>query len=291
VAGVRGGPTMTQDAEPVTTGGARTALPRVVLLTRESDTTTLVAGFLAQRFDVVATVVEAPESRLRVARRRARRIGWTRVAGQLAFVVCIVSVLRRRGRARVAALLHTMPVASAPVPLRHVNSVNAAATVDMLRQLDPDAVVVLGTRIVSSTVLARVGCPFVNLHAGITPRYRGLHGIYWALSERRPDLAGTTVHVVDAGIDTGAVLGRAYVRTQPDDSIATYPYLGLVEGLPVLADQVDRLLSEDREDLGPPRVYGSCGDPAGDLTTDDSRLWSHPTLWGYLHRRIRDGLR
>ena len=264
--------------------------PRVVLLTRESDTTALVANCLAARFGDLTTVVESPESRFRMARRRARRIGWVQVGGQLAFVL-LDAVLSHRARPRVRALLESVEVASKPVPLRRVESVNGTATRDMLRQLDPDVIVVLGTRIISSAVLESVECPFVNLHAGITPRYRGLHGVYWALSEGRPDLAGTTVHVVDTGIDTGAVLGRAYVSVGPEDSIATYPYVGLVAGLPVLVDQVERLLAEGRSGLGPPRVYGASCDPAAELTKDDSRLWSHPTLWGYLRRRVRDGLR
>jgi methionyl-tRNA formyltransferase len=263
---------------------------RVVLLTRNSDTTALVANFLAQRFDDVTTVVENPESRVRVARRRAKRIGWASVGGQVAFVV-LISVLSRRARPRVAALLGSVNAESRPMPLRHVESVNAASTRDMLQQLQPDVVVVLGTRIISSAVLKCIDCPFVNVHAGITPRYRGLHGVYWALSEARPDLVGTTVHVVDSGIDTGTVLGRAYFSTEPEDSIATYPYLGLVKGLPVLADQVERLLAEGRDGLGPPRIYGASCDPATGLTKEDSRLWSHPTLWGYLDRRIRAGLR
>jgi folate-dependent phosphoribosylglycinamide formyltransferase PurN len=264
---------------------------RVVVLTRENDTTALLANYLAQRFDEVITVVERPESRFRVARRRAKRIGWVRVGGQLAFVALIISVLSRRGRSRVAALLASVDVASNSVPLRHVESVNAAATREMLRQLKPNVVVVQGTRIISSAVLDAIDCPFVNLHAGITPRYRGLHGAYWALSEGRPDLVGTTVHVVDSGIDTGTVLGRAYFSAEPEDSIATYPYLGLLKGLPVLADQVERLLAGGPNGLGPPQVYGASCDPAAALTGGDSRLWSHPTLWGYLDHRIRSGLR
>ena len=269
----------------------RSGSRRVVLLTRESDTTALVANFLAARFGDLTTVVESPESRFRVARRRANRIGWVRVGGQLAFVFFVASVLSHRARPRVRALLESVAVSSKPVPLRRVDSVNGAATRDMLQQIDPEVVVVLGTRIISSAVLESVECPFVNLHTGITPRYRGLHGVYWALSEGRPDLAGTTVHVVDAGIDTGNVLGRAYVSAGPADSIATYPYIGLVAGLPVLVDQVERLLVEGPNGLGPPQIYGASCDPAAELTKDDSRLWSHPTLWGYVTRRVRAGLR
>ena len=163
-------------------------------------------------------------------------------------------------------------MSSKPVPLRRVDSVNGAATRDMLQQIDPEVVVVLGTRIISSAVLESVECPFVNLHTGITPRYRGLHGVYWALSEGRPDLAGTTVHVVDAG-STRERSRHGYVSAGPADSIATYPYIVLVVGLPVLVDQVERLLVEGPNGLGPPQFYGASCDPAAELTKDDSRLW------------------
>ena len=81
---------------PVTPEAAQPGSRRVVLLTRESDTTALVANFLAERFSELTTVVESPESRFRVARRRARRIGWVQVGGQLAFVLLVVSVLSHR---------------------------------------------------------------------------------------------------------------------------------------------------------------------------------------------------
>jgi folate-dependent phosphoribosylglycinamide formyltransferase PurN len=275
----------------VTAGGPEPASRRVVLLTREGDATTQVANFLARRFDEVTTVVEGAEPRFRLARRRARRTGWVTVVGQYACVVCVVALLSRRSRARVAALLGSLHAPSGPIALRRVDSVNSTASVEMLQELAPDVVVVLGTRIISSTVLKSIDCPFVNLHAGIAPRYRGLHGVYWALSEGRPDLVGSTVHLVDPGIDTGAVLGRAYFATEPEDSIATYPYLGLAQGLPVLAEQVERLLARGQGELGPPQVYGAPCDPASTLTEEDSRLWSHPTLWGYLSRRIRSGVR
>src|SRR6202042_2891190 len=128
--------------QPVTPEAAHPGSPRVVLLTRESDTTALVANFLAERFDLT-TVVESPESRFRVARRRASRIGWVQVGGQLAFVLLVVSVLSHRARPRVRALLESVEVTSKPVPLQRVESVNSVATRDMLRRLDPDVVVVL----------------------------------------------------------------------------------------------------------------------------------------------------
>ncbi len=53
------------------------------------------------------------------------------------------------------------------------------------------------------------------MHAGITLRYRGVHGGYWALAEQHPEWVGTTVHLVDPGIDTGGILAQSTFERVP----------------------------------------------------------------------------
>jgi methionyl-tRNA formyltransferase len=134
--------------------------------------------------------------------------------------------------------------------------------------------------VIAADVLEAITCPIINIHAGINPAYRGAHGGYWARADGRPDQVGTTVHLVDRGIDTGGVLGRASFAVTDDDSIATYPYLHLAAGLPVLGEQVDRALAG--ETLVP------LADPEG---AGASRLRLHPTLVEYLRRRVGNGVR
>jgi folate-dependent phosphoribosylglycinamide formyltransferase PurN len=256
--------------------------PRVVLLAGPGVSTHIVYHYLKQRYPDLVVVEERPAARVGLARRRARRLGWGTVAGQVAFVVLAMPLLAYRARARVRDIITAAGLDAAPIddPIL-VASVNAPATVELLRGLDPDVVVVNGTRIISSSVLDAVGVPFVNLHMGITPAYRGVHGGYWALVDRRPDLVGTTIHLVDSGIDTGGVLVQARFAPTPRDSIVTYPYLHLVHGLPLLGEQIDRLLAADPA-------------PAGDdgpVAAGESRLRWHPTLWRYLWERVAHGVR
>jgi folate-dependent phosphoribosylglycinamide formyltransferase PurN len=269
---------------------------RIVVLARVNDATAITVHYLEQRFDDVVTVVEQSGSRAALARRRAKRLGWVEVAGQLAFTTLALPVLARRGEARVRAIMAEAGVDATPLAaVRHVESVNSPECIALLKDLAPAVVVVQGTRIISPGVLVAVGCPFVNTHAGITPRYRGMHGGYWALTEGRPDLVGTTVHLVDPGIDTGTVLARTYFAPGPDDSIATYPYLHLVAGLPALAEQVAHLVAAGGPDAPAPTESpaspATAGTPAETSSPNDSRLWSQPTLWGYLARRWRTGVR
>ncbi len=256
--------------------------PVVVLLGDRSAATRSVFHALERGLGdgvTLRAILEEPPPRATLARRRARRLGWPTVAGQVAFVLTVLPVLRLSGRQRTReiethARLDTSPI-DGPV---YVRSVNDPAALAALLDLSPALVVVHGTRIISERILRAVDAPFVNLHMGITPRYRGVHGGYWALADGRPDLAGTTVHLVDEGIDTGAILGQATFAASRRDSIATYPALHLACGLPVLVDVARRVL--DRECPPPAPVEPMAG-------AEESQLRWHPTVWGYLATRLR----
>jgi folate-dependent phosphoribosylglycinamide formyltransferase PurN len=259
---------------PLESGG------RAVLLAGSGASTNIVANYLDSRVSDLVVVVEDPPSRVEMARRRARRVGWLSAAGQVLFVVVLLPVLRRLGARRRAAILQQASVdATHRVTFRRVASVNDDRTVAMLTSLRPDMVVVHGTRIIAERVLLAAGCPVVNMHAGITLRYRGVHGGYWALAERHPDWVGTTVHLVDPGIDTGGILAQTTFDVSPEDTIATYPELHLVHGLPLLGAQVDKVMAGTPLETIPASVAPGSG------------FYYHPTLWAYFWHRWRTGVK
>jgi phosphoribosylglycinamide formyltransferase-1 len=255
--------------------------PRVVLLAGEGRSTNIVFHYLASRFDVVGAVLERPVPRRRFLRNRVRRLGAGRVAGQVAFRLTVAPLLERQGRGRRGEILRVFSLHDGPIErslVTRVRSANAEETVAVLRALRPDAIVINGTRILSERLLASVPAPFVNIHAGITPMYRGVHGGYWALVEGDRQACGVTVHLVDAGIDTGPILGQTLIEPTADDTFATYPLLQLAKGLPLLERGV-RVAAAGGSNASPPR-----SDPR-------SALWTHPTLWEYLRYRIGRGVK
>jgi folate-dependent phosphoribosylglycinamide formyltransferase PurN len=251
-----------------------------VLLAGPGYSTDIVANYLSSRVPDLVVIVEHSPSRIKMTRRRARRVGWLSVIGQVLFVALLLPVLRHRGTRRRDAIFRSASVETAyRAPDHRVPSVNDSQTVALLASARPDMVVVHGTRIIAARVLGATGCPIVNMHAGITLRYRGVHGGYWALAERHPDWVGTTVHLVDPGIDTGGILAQATFEVSAEDTIATYPDLHLVHGLPLLGAQVDKVLA------------GSPLEPLAGSIAPGSGFYYHPTLWGYLWRRWPGGVR
>jgi phosphoribosylglycinamide formyltransferase-1 len=250
---------------------------RVLLLGGDADSTRIVFHALEARFPGLHVVLEAPVPRRQLVARRVRKLGAATVAGQLLFMTTVLPRLHRAGAARVDEICREHGLNRAPIPtdrVHHVPSVNSDAAREALRRLDPAVVVVNGTRIIGRQTLAAVAAPFINLHAGITPLYRGVHGGYWALADGRPELAGSTVHLVDEGIDTGTVLAQACFTPGPADSFATYPYLHLAVGVPALADAVAAALAGELR----PRPHPAL----------PSRLRTHPTLWQYARMRLKN---
>jgi len=244
------------------------------------DWTDLLYWGLVAHFAIDAVILEQSPSRLARLRKRARRLGVLRVVDQAAFSLLIVPLLRVLGRARLAALRSRLGSAE-PIPgdrIVRVDSINSEAAVAELRRRNPRVVVVSGTRVIAKAVLESVPAPFVNMHAGITPRYRGVHGAYWALAEGRPESAGVTVHLVDSGIDTGGVLAQALIVPDREDSFVTYPYLQLEAGLPLMVTAVGAALA------------GTAA-PVASIDATSSVLRYHPGLVEYVVRRLRRGVR
>jgi phosphoribosylglycinamide formyltransferase-1 len=85
----------------------------------------------------------------------------------------------------------------------------------------PDLVVLAGfMKLVGSVFLARFGDRVINTHPALLPSFPGTHGVRDAL-DYGVKIAGCTVFMVDAGIDTGPVIAQAAVPVRDDDDEAS----------------------------------------------------------------------
>jgi len=84
----------------------------------------------------------------------------------------------------------------------------------------PDWVVSAGfMKILGPAVLAAFPNRVVNTHPALLPAFPGAHAVRDALAAGVPT-TGTTVHLVDAGVDTGPVLAQRAVPVLPGDDEA-----------------------------------------------------------------------
>ncbi|GAB3240096.1 hypothetical protein GCM10027586_16470 [Kineococcus gypseus] len=104
-------------------------------------------------------------------------------------------------------------------------------------------------RIVGAPLLDAFGGRLVNTHPALLPSFPGAHGVRDALAHG-VRVTGCTVHLVDAGVDTGPILDQAAVRVlDGDDEESLHERIKDVERR-LLVDVVARLA---RGELPAPR--------------------------------------
>ncbi|MDQ6433006.1 formyltransferase family protein [Mesorhizobium sp. LHD-90] len=242
---------------------------RIVVVTEGGFHIWGIVNALSARFGPVTVILEQPESKWAILKRRARRQGWLSVAGQIGTMVVIRTSKVLLARRLAAVAVETGFDATPPKPERTVEilSANSPEFLDALRRLAPEAVLLAGCRLLKSETLAGISCPVLNYHAGITPKYRGMNGGYWALATGDAENFGTTVHLADAGVDTGAILYQERGKPSKSDTIATY-------ALTQAAFSREIIVRALQDALTGKLVPVDTGLP--------SRQWYHPTLWRYL---------
>lgn len=248
---------------------------KIILLCSDCFSTTTLYNYINERVPVQQIIIEEPMRGMALAKRRFKKLGFFRTTGQILFSLIIVRLVRVTAGKRMKEIIAQYKFNESPLPgdkIKRFVSANDDECIAFLRELQPDIVLVNGTRILSKKLLSAVNAVFINMHTGITPQYRGVHGGYWAVVNNHPDKCGVTIHLVDKGIDTGAVLYQGLIQVTKKDNFVTYPYLQFGEGIPLVGKAVEDAVLGRLQ----PKV------PPGDKGT----LWYHPTIWQYLYHRI-----
>lgn len=251
---------------------------KVLLIARAGVGTSIIHNALKARFST-EVILEEPPSMWNLLRSRAKRLGLGRVFGQVLFQVLVAQPMSLFSQKRSNAILKELRADDTPPPSARVHavaSVNNAACHALVQELSPRVIVINGTRILSRSTLDAFQVPVLNTHVGITPAYRGVHGAYWALVNDDPEHCGVTVHLVDAGIDTGAIIHQGLIEPTKQDNFTTYPLLQMAVGSQLLCQAVEEVLAGNVRTIACPT---------------ESRRWFHPTIWEYASNRLRRGVR
>ncbi|MBD2091609.1 methionyl-tRNA formyltransferase [Microcoleus sp. FACHB-1515] len=130
---------------------------------------------------------------------------------------------KRRGRGNALIPSPVKEVAiTYEIPVYQPRSIKKdAETLETLRSLQADAFVVVAYgQILSQEILdmPRLGC--INAHGSILPYYRGAAPIQWSLVRGEPE-TGITTMLMDAGMDTGAMLLKRTIAIDLTDNSAS----------------------------------------------------------------------
>lgn len=119
-----------------------------------------------------------------------------------------------------------------------------AALAERVAAYEPDLVVSAGfLRLAGPAFLARFGGRYLNSHNALLPSFPGIHGPADALAYG-VKITGATLFVVDAGIDTGAIVAQVAVPVLDEDTLDSLTERIKAAERPQLVDYVGRMARE-----------------------------------------------
>lgn len=96
-----------------------------------------------------------------------------------------------------------------------------AALAEAIAAHEPDLIVAAGfMKILGPAVLGAFAGRIINAHPALLPAFPGAHAVPAAL-DYGVAVTGSTVHLVDAGLDTGPILAQRAVPVLPGDDEST----------------------------------------------------------------------
>ncbi len=219
---------------------------------------------------ILTVVVEKKESYYLFLKRRIKKNGIVAVMGQLFFIMFIAKPQAFFSRSKINTILTNNGLDLTDIPsdkIVNVKSINSNSFHDIIIKKEFTFIILCGSRIVSRNTLDISNNRFINIHSGITPFYRGVHGLYWALYNGETNKGGVTLHFVDSGIDTGGIISQKIIHISQSDNFTTYPYLQFCVGIRLLVS-----------------FLNSSHTFTPNLNNDTrlSKLYYHPTFFQYL---------
>lgn len=252
---------------------------KIIMLVTDGNSSKIMFNALNDSFNIQKIIIEEDVSKKKLLKNRVKRLGLLKVIGQVIFIL-FNKILSKLSKKQISHLKEKYLLDDSYFQkdlVKNVKSVNSTETKEIIESINPDIIIVNGTRIISEEILLSTKATFLNTHAGVTPKYRGVHGGYWALTQKDYENCGVTVHLVDKGIDTGGILYQDTIVIDKNDNFNTYPYHQIAKAIPLMKSAIEDVINDSikivkRDDL-------------------KSQIWSHPSIYEYIKYRVLLGVK
>ena len=94
--------------------------------------------------------------------------------------------------------------------------INSTEVFEKINNFKPDVVIVRGTSIIRDPLISIKVKYFLNIHGGIVPNYRNVHGQFWAYFNKDYSNMGSSILHLTKGIDDGNIALMSNLDIHPE---------------------------------------------------------------------------
>ena len=170
------------------------------------------------------------------------------------------------------------------IPTLTPEKVNDRASVEVIRSLNPDVIVVVAYGQILKPAILEIpplGC--INIHGSLLPKYRGAAPIQWAIANGE-QLTGVTAMFMNERMDAGDIILQRKVEIEDKDNAGTLHEKLAKEGGRALVDALAAIAGSNPSRRTPQIEAEATYAPK--LKKEDGRIdWTRPAE--EIHNRIR----
>lgn len=107
------------------------------------------------------------------------------------------------------------------IPLLEVDrsTLNEIDVVEFVQKVKPDRAIIFGTGMIREPLMSALPKDTINLHLGLSPRYRGAATLFWPFYMLEPNHAGATFHYILHSPDAGDIIHQVVPKMEQGDGI------------------------------------------------------------------------
>lgn len=113
----------------------------------------------------------------------------------------------------------TQPTPDFPILKVNKDEMSSLNSVDFVNNIKPDIVLVFGAAMIREPLFSALPKDTINLHLGLSPRYRGAATLFWPFYMLEPNWAGSTFHYIVNTPDGGDIIHQVTPDLEETDGI------------------------------------------------------------------------
>lgn len=111
------------------------------------------------------------------------------------------------------------PIPNIPLLKVDKNTLNDTDAIEFIKRVKPDVAIIFGTGMIRPPLTEYLPKDTINLHLGLSPRYRGAATLFWPFYFLEPNFAGTTFHYIEQSPDAGDIIHQVVPKLEKGDGI------------------------------------------------------------------------
>lgn len=107
---------------------------------------------------------------------------------------------------------------------------NTEKTIKFIESISPDLVLTFGCHLIKDPLFSKLPKHTINMHGGLSPRYRGTATMFWPFYFLEPNHVGVTFHYIISEPDAGSIIHQSVPKLEYGDTIHDVACKAVISG-------------------------------------------------------------